>query len=327
MMPKHDQVITDAVLSEAAEWFATLEDESVTEEQRDNWLNWLNQSSEHQLAWQQIKDITTSFDGIKQDAISKHVVRGELSRPFFSNKTSILSLLLVGIVSVMSIYLLSPFPSSHNLTTYQTAVGESQAITLDDGSRLWLNTNTTVTTNFSDDVRLFSLQQGEIFIETGADKAHHHRSLIVKTKDGQLTALGTRFNVHQTSSETQLDVFEGAVRIEPTKSELDYVIVAGNQSHFDQHAILSSGNQAAVNNESWTKGIVTADDTPLCDFMHNLERYQTQSIVCPNELNQYTLVGTYPLKQPEAIFTAIENSLPVQIWQVTDSVWRVDKRQ
>jgi hypothetical protein len=75
-----------------------------------------------------------------------------------------------------------------------TASGQRRSFTLDDGSRLGLNSHSAVDLLFDADQRLLVLRRGELLIQVAPDP---HRPLRVRTAQGQVQALGTRFLVSQ----------------------------------------------------------------------------------------------------------------------------------
>ena len=87
------------------------------------------------------------------------------------------SFLVVGLLSFQGINLFSP---SHQtapaaqIASYSlqvsTKAGEHKNITLEDGSTLWLNTNSQVNIAFTDTSRIIQLVKGELHIEVAKDR-------------------------------------------------------------------------------------------------------------------------------------------------------------
>jgi transmembrane sensor len=85
-------------------------------------------------------------------------------------------------------------------------------VTLADGTLLNLNTHSAVDVRFDETTRLIVLHEGEIMVETGHNDA---RPFIVKTRDGSLRALGTRFMVKREDDGTRLSVLQSRLRRTP----------------------------------------------------------------------------------------------------------------
>ncbi|MDP0978008.1 FecR family protein, partial [Klebsiella pneumoniae] len=62
-----------------------------------------------------------------------------------------------------------------------TAIGEQRHLTLPDGTRLLINTDSSLNIAFSEHVRRIELLQGEVMITTAKDPAPAHRPFIVQT--------------------------------------------------------------------------------------------------------------------------------------------------
>ncbi|WP_370444249.1 FecR domain-containing protein [Candidatus Burkholderia verschuerenii] len=112
-------------------------------------------------------------------------------------------------------------------------MGERRTITLADGTELMLDTDSAVDIRYTPSERRIRLVQGAIMIKTGhADTAS--RRFFVDTTHGVLEALGTRFSVRQDAANTRLDVFEGAVRVEPADAPQRAIVLhAGERVRFD----------------------------------------------------------------------------------------------
>ena len=326
MRPESELLLEDEVLQQASQWFAILQSEDVSAKEQQKWRDWLSLDPTHQLAWEQIEAIQAGFNQAANSLTSHYVLRRATPKSLATKTTPIFSIAVLLIVSLITLSVFTLYPVTSDKTQYQTAIGETRQVTLADGTQLWLNTNSQVETLFSDNLRLITLLQGEVFISSGADTAYQHRPLVVDTEDGRLTALGTRFNVQYDNQKTTLSVFEGAVKTEPRHQTTSTITPAGKQTLFNQQTILKDTLPVEPIKEAWNKGILLANDMPLCEFIAEINRYQEPVIICPDELNTFRLMGSYPINNIPRVLTAVEKSLPVHIWQVNKKVWRIDKR-
>ncbi|MDP1051476.1 FecR family protein, partial [Klebsiella quasipneumoniae] len=83
--------------------------------------------------------------------------------------------------------------------------GEIRHVTLSDGTRLDLNSDSAVGLRFSATERRIRLIRGEILLTSGHDP---HRPLIVETAAGDVQALGTRFAVRELNDGSRVDLYE-----------------------------------------------------------------------------------------------------------------------
>jgi transmembrane sensor len=155
-----------------------------------------------------------------------------------------------------------------------------------------------------------------VMITTGHADASQRR-FFVDTAQGRLEALGTRFAVRQDAADARLDVFEGAVRIEPADAPQDAVVLhAGQRARFDKHGVAPPGSVIA-DDAAWTDGVIVASSTRLEDFLAEVGRYRRGVLRCDPAIADLRLSGTYPLDDTDRILAALTHALPVRIDYMT----------
>ena len=203
------------------------------------------------------------------------------------------------------------------MADYATATGKQQHITLADGSELFLNTNSLVAIDYSQQARNIQLLKGEILIETAHESTSNYRPLSVITKQGKLTALGTRFSVkvnEDTQSEisNDLNVYEGAVRVQTSNSRNAVIVNAGEFIRFS--AVQYQAKSALdISSDAWIKGFIVVDKMPLNLFIAELSRYKTGVIQCHPSIRQVKISGAYPINDIDATLISISKTLSLRI--------------
>jgi len=96
--------------------------------------------------------------------------------------------------------------------SYSTVRGEQRALKLEDGSVVYLNTQSRVEVAFSKDVRVIRLLEGEAMFNVEHDAARPFRVMAGPTV---IQAIGTRFNVYRSAAGATVSVVEGVVQISP----------------------------------------------------------------------------------------------------------------
>ncbi len=91
-----------------------------------------------------------------------------------------------------------------------TSLGEQRFFKLDDGSVLYLNTQSRVEVRYSRAARVVRLIEGEAMFTVEHDAARPFRVMAGPTV---IQAVGTRFNVYRTRLSTTVSVVEGVVKI------------------------------------------------------------------------------------------------------------------
>ncbi len=325
--------IRGEVLDAAAEWFAILGADPVAERDRQRWREWLALSPEHALAWQRVEAISRPFAA--SAAPSATTADKVLERAGALSRRRALHLLgLAGATigaGAMTQQLLPWRPWSYGITArfadHRTAIGETRDLRLAEGTRLMLNTATAVDVDYSRRLRRIGLRAGEILIESARDDRDPPRPLVVDTALGRLTALGTRFSVRDEAGAIAVAVYDGAVHIEPARGGAQ-VLGAGHQARFNAGAVRAAA-PADPARESWSRGMLIADDIRLDRFVAELARYTPVPLSVAPAASALQLVGAYPIGRPERdvpqTLLALERALPVRVVHGKDGV-RIEAR-
>lgn len=94
---------------------------------------------------------------------------------------------------------------------YTTRPGDQKTVKLDDGSVVYMNTDSRIRVRYSEHGRTVQLLEGEALFDVAHDKA---RPFIVVTDSARVRAVGTRFNVYRNSNTTtRVAVVEGLVQV------------------------------------------------------------------------------------------------------------------
>lgn len=303
-----------AILAEAVDWYVRLNDSQVDADTEQAWQVWLHADPRHAEAWQRLQQLQQHL-AVASPQLAAAALQG--ARQSRRNALKVIGVLLsVGLVGWQG-YRASPLSAD-----YATRVGERRRVTLADGSRLELNTDTRVDIHFDAAQRLIRLQQGEILVQTGQDA----RPLRVQTAEGRIRALGTRFVVRQLDSRTEVSVEEHAVEIQPRLATAALTRVEAGQS------VAFSAQQAgpvqmATNASAWTQGMLVAVDWRLDRLLGELSRYRHGYLGCTAEVAGLRLSGAFQLDDDEAILDSLQDALPVTVRRLTRYWVRIEKRE
>lgn len=290
-------------LRDAAHWHARLGAAPGCEDNQRQWQTWHQQDAMHQWAWQRLQLLQSELQGLSGPLARRALQAGDSP----VGRRTVLKGLLLGIGATglgWSCYREMPVW----LADVRTATGERRRLTLDDGTQLILNTASAVDIRYDDVQRLLVLRAGEIWIETGKDA----RPFKVRTAQGELRALGTRFNVRQHDGHTELTVIEHAVAVRNAPNADELIVQAGHRLDFDSGA-LPLPQAADANLGQWRNGRLVIDDWRLADALTELQRYRPGFIQCASEVADLRLSGAFPLDDSDRALAAIVRVLPVRI--------------
>jgi transmembrane sensor len=174
-----------------------------------------------------------------------------------------------------------------------TASGQRRNFTLADGSRLSLNSHSAVDLLFDAGQRLLVLRRGELLIQVAADP---HRPLRVRTAQGQVQALGTRFLVSQEEDATRVVVLQHGVRASLVDGrQLD---LQEGQAALLRYSGIEPLAQEQRQRAAWLQGRLEVLDEPLHQVIDALRDYLPGYIRLAPGVRDLRVQGVFPLTSP-----------------------------
>lgn len=308
MAPAETAPIPPHVARAAVHWL--LELDAGGDGARRQWQAWMDADPLHARAWQRIAEV----DG-QLRSLSTPVALRTLAAPGLARRHAVrlAALLTAGAGGLLA---------ARQTGTWQqlaadlsTATGERRETVLADGTRLMLNTASAVDLRYTAAERLIVLRAGEILVHSAPDAARRHppRPLRVRTAEGTVRAIGTRFTVRQQGGQTAVAVLEGAVELTPAHApHTARRLSAGEQGRFTTTAA-SPPAPLREGAAAWADGMLVADDMPLPDFLAELARHRPGVLRCAPGAAGLRVSGSYPLADTDRVLAALTLSLPVQV--------------
>jgi transmembrane sensor len=209
--PSGAGVPSAADCAQAAAWIARLHGEGRTAQLEAGFQRWLGASPEHRTAFEMANDIWTATERCPKSAARSLAMRPRRARLVALRRVPLAlaataSLLLVA----TALYFRDPGLS--------TAVGEQRTVTLEDGTRVTMNTATHVHVEYDRDVRRIILDRGEALFEVS--KRPKWPFMVVAGAQ-QVRALGTEFLVRRDERQLAITLLEGKVTVSPTSALRD----------------------------------------------------------------------------------------------------------
>jgi transmembrane sensor len=193
---------------------------------------------------------------------------------------------------------------------YVTKPGESRLIELADGSQLILNYATEVDVRLGRGTRLLTLHKGEALFVVAHDTT---RPFKVDAGDGEVTALGTRFEVRSDARGVAVTLLEGSVAVDRTKNQEHVRLQPGDQVRFAPAAAMTRLQVDAEVVASWSTGRLRFRSTPLAEALDEVNRYSvTQIRITDPTLNDVPISGTFKVGDTASVVAALTALLPVQ---------------
>ncbi|MBR9855605.1 MAG: DUF4974 domain-containing protein [Algicola sp.] len=205
--------------------------------------------------------------------------------------------------------------------TYNTLVvpyGRQSELVLSDGSRLWVNSGSTLKfpAKFSDEHRSIYLE-GEIYIDVVQDKK---RPFKVQTSKFDVDVYGTSFNVNAyTDSFDDKDrvvLVEGSVAVKTKKG--GRAELSPNQALLIDDGEITKETVDVSRYISWKEGYLSFNQTPMEEVLMELSRYYNLSFSGgPNMVSGQTCTGKIYLSTNvsnvlETLSTMVDSSFKVE---------------
>ncbi|MBW7947314.1 MAG: FecR domain-containing protein, partial [Sphingomonadaceae bacterium] len=155
----------------------------------------------------------------------------------------------------------------------RTAVGEQRIVRLDDGSRVHVNTASSVRIAFEGDVRGVVLEEGEAFFEVAPDPA---RAFVVAAGDAEVRALGTRFLVRRADG-VRVALAEGRVAV--SAGGATRMLEPGEAVRVSGGGIGEPAPADIAALTGWLSGRLVFEETPLSAAIAEVNRYSRDPVV------------------------------------------------
>lgn len=265
VMRGQSDMVEDVVLAEASAWLARLQGPARTPAAEAAFKAWLAADPAHARAFARVTDTW--------DIIPGATLMSAASPPRRSRRVPMaLAAALALLTLVTGLVWLLPRDLA-----YQTAVGEQRTVTLGDGTRIALNTDTRLAVDYGDDLRRVRLERGEALFEVARQP---RRPFIVLAGDEQVRALGTSFVVRRDPDRLTVALIEGKV-------EVGRRVTAPASARPAQATVLAPGERITVRADdrreldkprieamtAWRRGEVMFDDATLAEAVVELNRY------------------------------------------------------
>lgn len=303
----------DPVSEQAIDWMVRLRAGTPDAALQTRFNAWLAMDPAHLQAWTNLQErLGASFNTVR--ALDRRVpgqageARQILLQPQGSRREALRVIAGLGLLGG-GLWLCARSPLGDSLLAdLSTGRGQRQGYNLADGSRLNLNANSAVDLRFDDQQRLVVLRHGELVIQVAPDP---QRPLRVRTAQGQVQALGTRFLVAQEQDATRVVVLQHSVQLR---------LPDGTTRNLQegQSALLATGRITPTAGDQrgradWLVGRLNVLDEPLEQVVEALRPYQRGFIRIAPQVRHLRVQGVFPLDDPARTLAALAETLPIQV--------------
>lgn len=217
--------------------------------------------------------------------------------------------------------------------TLEIPRGGEYSLTLADGTKVWMNADSKLKypISFVEDRRVVYLE-GEAYFEVAKDAS---KPFIVSTTSGDITVLGTQFNVKNYAEDKAIytTLVEGTVLFRGTTNR-ETILVPGQQIIFSPEYGTQELKQVNVNNFiGWKDNLFQFEELSLDDIMKTLSRWYDVTVSYEKEelkqlqfsgnLDKYSNIESF-LKLFE-VGAKIEFKVDKKHIHIVSSKWSINK--
>ena len=328
--------------NEAAVWTWRLDSGALTAEERERLEIWLREDTRHRRAFEELSSAWSFLDRLSERPGDEKIAT--LARPAPRRESRgragvqagasryRQSAALAAAVLVAGVGLALWFSQRPPMQVVSTTVGQQRHITLADGSRITLNTDTLLAVRFTAQRRDIYLRRGEAHFDVVHDAA---KPFFVHAGDALIRDVGTQFEV-RLHSDRDLDVLVNEGRVEvrgPTAAAGESSArTSGGGPEAGWVRALSAGEQLSVTGPdlkvmsespqqiaaelAWRDGALVFQGEPLSQAIAEVGRYTHARIVLTGpQVASLRISGRFRTDDVPGFFQALQEALPVRVSQ------------
>lgn len=272
-----EELIPPENLAEAGVWIARLHGADRGPELEAGFRQWLQASPMHARAFEAATDVWQEAGNLR-----RLIPLAPAPRSFQRRLCVALAAAAFAVVIVVgALFLLQS-------RSVGTGVGEQRTLNLEDGTHIFLNTDTRVVVRYDAKSRSVELQRGEALFNVAQ---HTDRPFVVTAGDRQVTALGTSFVVRRDIQHFAVTLVEGRVTVAPVaagaataaadpdgRSPDRLTLAVGERASFVAGQPVRMDRPELDKTLAWRRGQVVLDDMPLAAAVTEMNRYSAMRL-------------------------------------------------
>ncbi|MCU1720022.1 FecR family protein [Pseudomonas sp. 5P_5.1_Bac1] len=271
------QPLTD-LSDDAIDWQVLLHSGNATQADRDRYQRWRGLSAEHLAAAEEAEAL---WGDLGHTQAAAQLPKAPRRRHWGSAIAASLLAAMLGYGGWQQAPAL--------LADYHTSTGERRTITLEDGSKVTLNSASALSVNFSGERRTVSLKAGEALFEPAADP----RPFVVDSGAEAVQGSDAVFSVRRHGSGNSVVVTRGEAQVG------------------ERRVAVSPDAQAQT---AWQRGKLIFNGRPLREVIAELERYQHGRIlISDSQVGALQVSGVFDLNDPHALLRTLEQRYALKV--------------
>lgn len=337
--PPSNQPVSQERLAEASVWIARLHGDARGRAVENGLRRWLQADPENSRAFEIATEVWEESEQLRSVIPfrpSRNVESRSHWRPALTAFACALALAIVGLVWFQYAGVIA------------TGVGEQRQLVLEDGTRVFLNTDTRIVVKYDQQARRVELRRGEALFNVAK---RSDWPFIVTAGNRQVRALGTSFVVRRDPQRLAVTLVEGSVLVSPVVPALaeltqptidapgaieqtpstaivdvrkgagEFKLAAGQRLTFSTGAPTRLDMPSVEKTTAWRRGQVILDDTPLVAAAAEMNRYnETKLVVADREAAALPINGLFQAGDSRHFANAVAQAYGLTVIQRGDEI-------
>jgi transmembrane sensor len=319
--------VPERALAQAVEWRVRLDADPVGTDTERAFERWLRQAPVHGQAWSVLHARLEGLDAELMQIRQCDPPTGIASRrtllapvPRTTRRRRVLAGGATGLMAatVSAWWVDRQTPLATLSADLRTGTGRRLSHRLADGSDITLDARSAVDIVYGARQRLVWLREGAVSVRVEADAVA--RPFVVRSAQGTVRALGTRFMVRQGSDSSLVHVMEHRVRV-ALRSGDERMLRAGESARLSDGAI-EPVDTSAMTPDGWADGAIEVKDASLGEVLAALRPYSAAVIRVGPAAAQLRVFGVFALDRPESVLQTLVDTHPIDVrhwgrWLIT----------
>jgi transmembrane sensor len=281
--------------------------------------DWLGQPS-NKAAWESVGRLWDALDHHREAPELSHLRAGAWRRAHSASLFRRSRLWYYGLsAAVGAVLVIIPlairfFPASKSVT-YATEVGQRRTLALADGSRIVLDSSSSVSVvQLTGKARTLVLNKGRAHFDVAHDPSRPFR---VTVGNRMVIAVGTAFNIERLDAKILVTLTQGRVKVESEEGDESspdktFLLTPGQELVFAPAAAPAIAQIDSRAANAWEQGQIVLNDEPLDEAAEQLNRYLATPLLVDPAIAKMRISGVFNVGKLNSFVGAITTYFPVQ---------------
>ncbi len=312
------RVSVEALEEQAATWLSSRNFFDWSDDDQKELDAWLEASPSNRVTYWRLNAALSRTERLKalRQPMRKLASGSKQTRPKLAR--SIAAVALIAMAATGSFLYLSKGKDE----TISTAIGGHKVVTLADGSRIELNTSSTVRIHIDRNHRAVTLVEGEAFFDVWHDADH---PFTVDVAGQRITDLGTKFVVRDLNDRVEVALLEGRAHLAPVSNssnarEADLLPGDIATATGRSLSIVKVPSETIATKLSWRSDVLVFHNTALGEVARQFNRYNQGKLVVEGSAANLQVDGTFPTSDPQTFTKIAADILHLRVERRGDNI-------